>query len=404
MHSRTIGLIEARPPTPIRAASRPLGGRWIDLLRDGNSGDYSQDWRAAGAFTLAAVRAGWTFAEYAAAMTDPDNGLARQYRKKDDGRRHSAASTMRRLSKLWEAERAYAAAHPQVLDRAEARQQLGLIRAAAEQAPWPGHSGPRNRVVFGVLNDAADAGDTLTPALSLRSICEQTSYRRAETIGHALDALADEGWITRDRSGRRPDDPTIYRLQVPTEGGQEAGHVSALSRGDRSCPQSCPPRAPLGRIHTDLAMAFGAHAAAVYATLDPDMPQRKPAVVRRSGISERTVDKWLRELARIGLARQAPQGWYQGLTDPTLVAAEHADLLGIRDARAARSDLNRRGFREHLKTRGIAPRFEVDATGHWSRDDDPDVPAPATAEVLAFPARHSTTATASTGREEAAAA
>jgi hypothetical protein len=318
---------------------KPLSGRWVDLLRDGNQGDYATNHAAVMAVAVAAVRAGWSFADFDAELSNPWNKLAQQHRIKDDGRQRTGSHAATKLRRDWDKAVLFARQNPTVSDRTEALQQVGLIRAAARAADWTGRSGPRDMAVLGILLDAASAHSTLTPTLSLREICERSPYRGFKTCGRAIEALALAGWITVDRREAAADQPNSYRLHAPGKGGSKR-HNTTVCAGGTDDVSVWPP--PTGhsreRYSTDLALVFGTHAAIVHATLDPDIPQTRPQVVQRSGVSESTAKRWLRNLSRAGLARQTPKGWLQGLTDPQLVAADYGafDVVLDREARHAK--------------------------------------------------------------------
>lgn len=333
------------------------------MLRDGDvNNTYGAPHAAVMAFAVAAAGHGWTFPDYDVAMSDPDNRLGDHYRKKDDGRRRQPAAAHKKRRTEWGKAKVWAAAHPLTLDRVGAQQHLGLMKTAAAIYRWPGRADRirRNLKILSVLIGEAERHDTTAPALSIRTLCERTSYKSIQTCSNAIDDLAALGWIRTDRSGSRVDQPTIYRLAMPTRGGANVGHHSVrrteisgeiqmmsnvCEDGSFDAPPDRPLTRPLDRVNDDLAMVLTVSAAIVYATLDPDIPQSVNNIWRRSGVSKRTVDKWLRELTKLGLVRHSPAGLLQTGLDPQLVAAEHGAFDQVLN-REARHELQREGFRQ----------------------------------------------------------
>ena len=348
----------ARSPESVTTNRRALTAEWNAMLRYGDrDGKYPTSYQAVMGLAVVAVRAGWSLYDWTTAMSDPHNDLAAHYRRKDDGRRRTHANAEGRMIRDWAKATRYAADNPQISDPGEIMQHLGLVRAAVAGAEWGGRAGLRDRVILGVILDAAESRPTACPTISLRSLCEQTPYRARATVQRGLDSLSSAGWLIKDRSRSATTAPTAYRIVLP--GGVHSGSAPTPPVGAQPAdPQWTPPverEGPVGRINHDLGIRFGMQAALIYSTLDPDIPQTMPAVVRRSGVSRSTVKRWLPELALMGLCYRTPQGWYQGLRDAELVALENG-ALDLTEARKMRHELQRQGFAEWHERRSADTR------------------------------------------------
>jgi hypothetical protein len=339
----------ARPASPVSTRS-VLPTKWATLIRDGDTdGHYQTSHAAVMAAAVPCARAGWTVHDWTTAMTDPRNTLANHYHRKDDGRPRTHSNSMGRILRDWAKATRYATDHPRVNNPAEAMQHLGLVRSTMARTPWAGRTGLRDRIILEAILDIAETKPTTCPTISIRSLCEQTPYRGNQTAMRALHHLTDLGWLTPDRTRSGPGQPTAYRLGIPTV--SETGAAGcALPGGVGAAPSSDTLTGPVGRISHDLALRFGPQSALVYSTLDPDIPQRIVTVTSRSGLARSTVNKWLPELAILGLAYKTPGGWHQGLRDVDLVAVEQGSL-DLAEARAVRHDLQRRGWVEWIEAR-----------------------------------------------------
>jgi hypothetical protein len=367
----------------------PLAARWLDLLRDGNNRDYQNDGAAVMAVAVAMVRAGFSYADYHREMFDPNNQLAASwYQAKTDGRHRNAPAASRKMRTEWGKAVRYAADHPQVHDRAEALQQLGVVKAAVVAAAWTGRSAIRNRSILGIIVAAGEQHGTMSPALSLRTICEQSAYRHYRTVANAVAALRDLGWVEVEPSSDASM-PNSYRLRVPGKCLQRA-HISVFPGGDTAVhgvdtsgggrvhgvdtssggrvrvantlddlAVNGPAGHPRDRIDNNLALALGPHAALVYATLDPDIPQNPTTLIRRSGLARQTVYKWLKQLAQLGLARKSRSLWLAGDTPVEVVASDY-EVTAVAADRALRHGVERQGWREYVAAGGPGLRGTAD--------------------------------------------
>lgn len=342
------------PPATRVTVPRPLRARWIDLIRDGNQGDYATDAAAAMATAIAMNRAGHSYSDFARELSEPGNRLSAFYRRKDDGRpRHNPATVNAKMRRDWDKAARYTAANPQTLDRSEARQHLGLARAALRTSHL-GRSNVRNAQVLTTLISLGEDRGTVTPAVSERTLAELTGKAR-KTVAAALGDLVGRGWLIRERSSD-PGVPTMYRICVPdgAGGGGEAGVSNppislSLPRGDTAGRvlntlgtwQHADPRE---RVNVGLAQILTPQAALVYAALDGEVALTPTALIAVTGVARATAYRWLKVLAGMGLAVRRAAGWLAGAADPDVVAAEHG-VAQIEIDRVHRHAVEREGWR-----------------------------------------------------------
>ena len=326
---------------------------WLWVLRHGHPD--KEPGPAVASFALAAIRHGWTLADYELAMSNPANALAGYYLRRDDRgdqRARHPRHVSRKIRREWKKFTEHAAEHPQVHGHGEARQRAAEVRDAANGVTWSGRTGVRDHTVLCALLDAADRLGHTQPTVSLRTLTEATPYRDRKTITRALDSLASAGWITRIPGGGI-DQPTGYAIDIPGEGQDEGVCQKGASTlpfpwGDTAGPFLAQPMAqPVP--HNALAMVFTPQAAAVHAVLEAadGVPLTPADVVALAGVSRRTVYRWLPQLALAGLAMQKADGWVVGQADPAQVAKDHgADFLA--KLRKRKHENQRKGFREWL--------------------------------------------------------
>jgi hypothetical protein len=299
------------------------------------------------ALHCAAINAGMSFADIESLTANGD--LFRDaYLTKDDGRRRHLRSALTKMRRDYDKAARYVGDRPTILAAAEALQHLADVRTAINTTRWTGRIGPRDKTVLTALVTSAESLGTIRPTISIRTLCEDTPYRAFKTVANAIDSLAKQGWITKDRDDG-PDAPTRYTLHRPMGGANV--HTTCSSPWGETAVHDCAP------LSTRLATTVGVHGATVHAALG-EVPASRNDVHRVSGVSKRTCSRWLGELARLGLARQTPAGWVRGDTDPETVAFEHGvDLVEF--DRAQRHALQRQGWAEWRAARAPMRRDET---------------------------------------------
>ena len=338
----------------------PLASYWHDILVDGyeSSDRHDTPWGAALGYATACIQAGHSREAFRDQMLDPRNELGEVYRRRVDDpaggcRKRGQAHTERLIDRDWAKAIRYVNANPTPHGRPETHQAIGVIRAAAATRDWPGRSGPRNRIIMNTLLNIADSIPSVTPKVSIRTLCEHTPYRSIQTIANALAALEEAGWITRNRTGADAAEVTTYGLRVPPARVPIVDKRYPSLRVEVMSTYGTP-------VSSDLGMALGAHAASIHSALDPEVGQSVAELVTRSGISRRTVFRWLPKLAKLGLARHSPKhGWLRGDTDPGFVASDY-DVPDKVMEREARHKLQREGFHAWREARDGAVGKQAD--------------------------------------------
>lgn len=322
---------------------RPLPGPIRDLLTDGPAERTREATRGAvRRVTIAAIRHGWSFADFDHALGDPRHALARWYLERDQGaaRRSPRSAAHRRLLE-WRRAITWSERNPPIASQAEARQQVGEWLAAVSSTSWRGRTGLRDRTVYVALLRRAGRGGTLTPAVSVRTLCEDTPYRTASTIVRALHSLEGRGLVTRQPQARGL--PQVYRLRQPATPVHERRSSNPPQGAVEMCSSVHSPSVALGLTH-------GPHAAAVHAALSPTQPARADDVAALAGVSRRTAFYKLKALAADGLAIATPDGWIATEAKADDVAAQYG-AQEIEMNRIFRHAFERAAWRDHLRSR-----------------------------------------------------
>lgn len=318
-----------------------LADYWRALLRDGWTPNDRHDtpWGAAQGYANASCGAGRGRDAFVRDLSDERNGLHAALRYREDGTRRTWNDFLSRLDDAWSNAETWTLDHPTVRSRTEAHQRLGEIRDAVNCHTWTGRTALRDRAVMLALLRIGDSMGSLTPRVSIRTICADTSYGSVQTVHRAISALRDAGWITTDRADATPQTPTTYNLLTPARAVTQVNRSMVYLPVEACSPVSQPPDPP-----TDLAVVLSPHAAAVWDALPSGPGVDVPTVAGRAGVHRRTVYRWLPRLEKLGLAaRDGHGGWVRGPESPDVVAKD----LGVEakvQRRADRHALEREGF------------------------------------------------------------
>ena len=308
--------------------ARPLPGPMQDLLREGvDVGNRSE---AAMRVTVSMVNCGWSWADFHAAMRNPTNTLGLFFLWRSNGAERSAEQREQMLRRIWDKACRFVVARPAIRDQAEARQEIGLTRVAADFRPWTGRSRLRDRTVHRCLLDIATEQGSTRVGVSVRTLCERTPYRSAGTVSRALTSLARQR-ILRIERRPDPDDCNAYQL-LPAD-------AWVAVTATRSPPSRCEGRVA-DAATPELALALGSPYAALLAAALTDDPLSARQVAARAGVSRCTANKRLPRLARIGLAVQLDGGWVRGDTPPE-IAAMREGAMDVALARHSRHEHER---------------------------------------------------------------
>jgi hypothetical protein len=257
-------------------------------------------------------------------MGDPRNGLYPWFVHRDPDsktghqRPRRPQGVTRKIRREWDRAQEWLATHPSIANSVEARQRIGLWIANVDHLDWTGRAGIRDRAAYLAILERATEVGSISPAISVRTLCEATPYRGFKTMCRAIDSLAARGLI-RVRVSVEAANPNTYILLEPPAGKSrdQVTHIDRASLGGNAV--------SLGpEVRTALGLALGAHTAAVYAVL-ASAPLSPEALAELAHVSRKTVVRKLKVLSEPGvdLAVKVEGGWVAGLADPALVAKEH---------------------------------------------------------------------------------
>jgi DNA-binding MarR family transcriptional regulator len=312
------------PPADTPRHRRNLATRWHAVL-DGRH-DYATPHAALSALALAAIGAGWTFAEWELFVTeDPRRGLTSTYvlREERRGRAVTRSPQRRRrvLTRAWEAAEALAQDRPAFADPLAVRAWVEDLRRLSYRDAWGGQAGNANRLTLDALLDLALAQRSTLVTASARDL-EAASGVTRSTVSRALGRLSALGYLsvaergTGDRAAR-------YQLRRPNR--YLGGTPSLPHRGDD-------PRVPsvhLSRSDAFAPRALGRSAARVLAHLDPVEALTPVEVAQGLGLTPRTVRKALDALLAVGLVvrvRRDGRSWAWAARDDLDLDATLAEV------------------------------------------------------------------------------
>jgi DNA-binding MarR family transcriptional regulator len=317
---------------------------------DGTYGSRSQ---AAAAVALAAVGAGWSRAEFSAALDEVAHvagspGEWKAVTRK--GRRRSLADQDRRVATTWRRAVERFHARPPASDVPSVLTEIAEVRHAMDSHPgqWGGQAGKGNRLVLEAVLSVAERARRLDPTVSIRQLAELTTVTDS-TVDRAIHRLVGAGWL-------RIDAPAGFELHGWEDSdGRREGHALARRLHLRVPPDLPAPADPdeladprtgempsvrwagAGVHDTFTWRGLGGVAGLIYARLDPRSPTSARLVAARTGFTVGTVRTHLRRLAEHGLAEHGPAGWVRGRGDLEAVAEQ----LGVAGTLADRAERHR---------------------------------------------------------------
>lgn len=340
------------PPADTPRPRRNLDTRWHSVL-DGRH-DYATDHAALSALALAAIGAGWTFAEWELWVTeDPRRGLTASYilREERRGRAVTRSPHRRRrvLTRVWEAAEGLAQDRPAFADPFAVRRWVEDLRRLSYRDAWGGQAGNSDRLILDALLDLAEAQRSTLVTASVRDLESATGITRT-TVSRALRRLSGRGYLsvaetsTGERAAR-------YQLRRPNR--YLGGTPSLPHRGDD-------PRVPpttLSRLDAFAPAALGRSAARVLASLDPLETLTAAEVAQGIGLTARTVRKALDALLAVGLVvrvRRDGRSWAWAARDDLDLDATLAEVAeaygtaGTAERRLEAHERNREAWRAWL--------------------------------------------------------
>lgn len=290
--------------------ARPLSPAMARLLREGDrTGRYRSRSEVVLALAVAGVNAGWSEADFEAALLDPGHRGA----EKIHGRPVGAAR--RYLGATWAIAVRFVAARPAFRDGQDARARIADIRRAARTWAWSPRAGLTDRAVLEAHLTVADSAASTTYRVDVRRLAEMADVTKT-TISAANHRLIRQGLLRRVSRGYGTTAST-WTLRHPGAGANPDSRASLRGGDENYCSGS----------HSDLwrAGGLGKSGGTLWWTLDLSVPQSPAELAARLRWSRWRVRRNLSRLAQHGLAGKLSGGWIIGSADPDEVAA----VLGV---------------------------------------------------------------------------
>ena len=260
---------------------------WAEsILREGKQGRYRSRQAAALALFSSMLNCGWGWREASDALCDRESRAM-----------GNLLSSLSEARTLWLKAQEYISDNPAIIGQADAKVQLGEIKSELMTVRFTGRTATRDRMVLEAIHRIALKHNTVIPALAERVLAEETGMSK-DTCGRALKALTQAGWLRLHRSS---DGTRAHRFRVCTPNcaqmSQYLPQVEALRASGSSVHTFA-----LDVSSTDVGRCLGRSASVLLAALDPVEAQQVKDLVHTSGLSRRTVHKWLLVLVAEGLA------------------------------------------------------------------------------------------------------
>lgn len=335
--------------------SRPLNGRWRDILVSGQH-EYVNDSAAIMAVTLAMVGSGWDWPEYWAAMTEPTNRLPARYLSRR-GKRRGRKSPFERLSRDWERAHRRQSLSPAIATKAEAVQEIGVITAAWQGIVLPGRTKVLDKMVIDYALSEANRRGHLLVSLARRDVSLAVGCVQ-ETASASLRRLVERRYLELVSKGSGAN-ASVYRIVEPPKGlaPSETGGSNLATTPEVF---TIPPEVvanfepPTGEVtEHDYWLHMGRSAQVLYEQTG-DQGLTRAQLMGLTGLSRATVTRHLRRLTDDKLLERTEQGYVRTVTTATQTAQTlPVHLLGRHLDRAARVEADRAAW-----TPGKASRVE----------------------------------------------
>lgn len=373
----TVLTSKIAPSAPrVTPAKKPLSPKWRDMLVTGDHAYHSRS-EAVMAITLAMVNSGWDWSDYYGTMSDPhSHALADWFHSRKIGRTRSPQDVLRRMKRTWERAVAKVQSSPAIENAQDARQEIGLIRAALREVVFTGRSGIVDRLVLECLHKEATKRGSIVVFLSTRSIALETGVSRT-TVSRAVRRLVAGDWI-RVEGREQADHAMTYRLKVPRR-RRDTPSQRGTGRED------CVPVVPSAIDHAgqDLFLRLGRYAAAVYAALEN--PGRAQEIALMTGMCRRSASKHLKVMADLGLVESVGGVWRRTEREADDASGD-VGATGLRKRRADRFTWERKAW--SLVVSGVMFAWDLRRYGKRTaienarRRQVPSGVDPATGEIL----------------------
>jgi DNA-binding transcriptional ArsR family regulator len=285
------------------------------------------------ALAMAMVNRGWSWEDFHAALMHPDHEMGRYYTHRKNGAPRTGHDVAARLLRDWEKATELVRTFPAVQDLQEMRQELSMDLAVLKDEVWSGRTGPTDYLILMAAYERAVERGLRELPLASRTLAEKTGVSH-RTASRALHRLTEAGEL---RLLSRPEDGAWVYALVKRQCTNDPG----ISRGR-------PPSGGGSSAHSLLEMAsseafrwLGRYALMVFKAVK-EGARTFTEIMERSGVSSRTVWKYLKYLMRDKLISKDAWGY---------TAVETDDLDELADMAGAPMDLAEEQRRQHAEDR-----------------------------------------------------
>lgn len=324
---------------------KPLQGKYLDLLVEGNNGAYTSRSEAIAAVTLHMINQGWEWEDYATAMNDIDNHeLAKWFHYKKNGGRRTSNDRINRLHTMWDGRKSYAKEHPVFQDKSHVLQEIGLIRSTFKSRPLTGRTSLTDTLVLEHVHTLATEFGRINPYVSVRNLVTACNIGTG-TASRALNRLVKAHWLIKETTSE-VDKAYSYRLTVPlyqSQGKTKSEESNGVSEWNTVYPEERTDYVPLrDSVVSDTFTKLGRTAASVYSAVS-STPALATDIMLIAKVSKATVHRHLKSLESTGLIKNELGLW--SLTDMTLdEAARDMDATGLASLRKQKVELEQELF------------------------------------------------------------
>lgn len=258
-------------------------------------------------------------------------------------------SAIKKLHRSWEKALKRASECPAKFDAFAVRRTLAAVRKQADSEQWSGQAGNTDRAVLEAVLKVAEERNSLSLALSVRVISEQSGVGKS-TAARALPRLTARGYLSYvKRADFSKGEANLYRVHT-----RELSGTCFSPRWGESVSQLVP-RLDFLTLDAFAPQALGRTGARVIAYLDELDGISPQAIAEASGLHIRTVRRALVALEAVGAVQRHRVS--RGFVWTSRLDAFNVDEVsraygtnGRANLRRRRHELEREGFAEWKET------------------------------------------------------
>jgi hypothetical protein len=376
-HLRSKPKSAVLPALLARLAVRPISSRMRKVLREGHTADrYRSASEARMAFAIHATATGHGPAWIARVLSDPENELGRRWRERPAKWR---ATELRRLVDKAETYLAESKWAEPITCRSDGERAVEAWAEELDAVEWRGQAGGTDRAVAEALARLALVrGGPVFVCGQQQAAVDAGVHER--TARNSLRRLQAAGWLEQVEAPT-PKTATRWRLRVPaTAAAGLPGPADWLTvtRDD-----------DLGGDVALWRKGLGKGATRVWRGLATDVTVRVAVLAERLSMSAASVRRYLRTLAKHGLAHRTRHRWAR-TGDCGAQIAVRLGVAGTREQRRVELEQMRALRRAYRKPepRGPVVLAPVSASQTCDIDSCPESPLPYSAVACPTPADH----------------